>query len=157
VPIHPQSLHRRKFIVQDAVMEFMVEQFIPHRGKMKLVDEIVSICENEVLTRTTATHNWPLLPGGFADPVMLVEVVAQSAGIHNEWLEMQKNTSRKPSGGWLVGIRDMSLSITEIRVGAIIVTRTQNTYTVKDFREITGQSTIDGDLIATVRLQIIQA
>ncbi len=138
-------------------MEFLVEHFIPHRGRMKLVDEIVSICENEVLTRTTATPDWPLLPGGFADPVMLVEVVAQSAGIHNEWLEMQKNASRKPSEGWLVGIRDMSLSIPEIRVGAIIVTRTQNTYTVEDFREITGQSTIDGNLIATVRLQIIQA
>jgi len=154
---HESSLQGQAVYCKKMPMDLCVEHFIPHRSRMKLVDEILRVSEKETVTRSTVTENWPCLRDGFAEAFMLMEVVAQTTGIHNEWLEMQKDDTRCPSGGWLVGVRDAAFCIPVLEVGTIIVTRTKNIYTLDDFREISGQSTANGKPAATVRLQIVQA
>ncbi len=43
---------------------YTVEDIIPHRGRMKLIDEILGYDGTTAETRATVTENWPLVENG---------------------------------------------------------------------------------------------
>jgi len=70
--------------------EMSVEELLPHRGRMKLVDEIIEVDEERALTRSTVTDLWPFFDGKTVNALVLIELVAQTAGISNSWGGNQK-------------------------------------------------------------------
>ena len=86
--------------------EIQAEDLLPHRGRMKLVDEIITVNSEMAVTRTRVTDQWPFFDGKAVNSLVLIELVAQTAGISNSWGGKKKHGENFVTKGWLVGIKE---------------------------------------------------
>jgi len=134
-----------------------VDALLPHRGRMLLVERIESLDDAQATVVSVANENWPLFADGVVSPLVLVELVAQTAGVHDGLKLIEKNGSGSPSKGWLVGIKKATFHVDAILPGQAVTTTARNAFVFEDLREITGTANIDGTLAAEVTLQVVEA
>jgi predicted hotdog family 3-hydroxylacyl-ACP dehydratase len=134
-----------------------IEDLIPHRGRMLLIDEIIDVDVNRAVTSAVVSEEWPLFDGKSANPIVLIELVAQTAGVANGWDRIQKRGLDSEKKGWLVGVKKADFFIDAIPLHTRIVTRCENTFKYDSFREIQGSSKIGPDIICEISLQVFQA
>jgi predicted hotdog family 3-hydroxylacyl-ACP dehydratase len=134
-----------------------IEELLPHRGRMKLVDEILRLDDEVAVTAATATRKWPLFDGRAISPLVLVELVAQTAGIKNGLDRIRIQGPDADKRGWLVGIKQARFAVDAIFPGDRIVTRAWNAYQLETYFNIEGEATLDSEVIGRVSLQAIQA
>ena len=133
-----------------------VEELLPHRGRMKLIDEIIELDEEKAVTRSTVTDLWPFFDGKTVNTLVLIELVAQTAGISNSWGGIKKHGDKFERKGWLVGIKRSRLLIDSIPLNTCIITRCENQFKLENYREILGTAWINSQVVAEVRLQLLQ-
>lgn len=133
------------------------EDLLPHRDRMKLVDDIVEVNEKRAVTFATVTHQWPLLKGETVHALVCIELVAQTAGISNCWDGIKKHGKHFVNKGWLVGIKKAVFHIDSIPIDTRITTRTENQFDFEGYIEILGTVEIASTVIAEVRLQLMQS
>jgi len=134
-----------------------IDSLVPHRGRMRLLDAIVEAAPGRAVTRATVTDGWPLYAAGRVRPLVLVELVAQSAAVS---FGMDRLASGGPAGdksGFLVGIREARFFIESLVPGDTVVTRVRDGFAMQAYREIIGTAHLGGRLAAEVTLQVIQA
>ena len=136
--------------------EMSVEEFLPHRGRMKLIDEIIEVDEERALTSATVTDLWPFFDGKRVNALVLIELVAQTAGISNSWGGIKKHRDKFERKGWLVGIKRSRLLIDSIPLNTRIITRCENQFKLENYREILGTARINSEVVAEARLQLLQ-
>jgi predicted hotdog family 3-hydroxylacyl-ACP dehydratase len=134
-----------------------IAELLPHRGRMKLVDEILLLDDEVAVTAATATRRWPLFDGRAINPLVLVELVAQTAGIKNGLDRIRTQGPDADKRGWLVGIKQARFEVDAIYPGDRIVTRVWNAYQLETYFNIEGEATRDSVVIGRVSLQVIQA
>ncbi len=134
-----------------------VEDLLPHRGRMKLVDEILELNDEYAVTAATATRRWPLFNGRGISPLVLVELVAQTAGIKNGLDRIRTQGPGADKRGWIVGIKKARFEVAEIFPGDRIVTRAWNEYQLETYFNIAGEAAIGSRVVAQVSLQAVQA
>jgi predicted hotdog family 3-hydroxylacyl-ACP dehydratase len=134
-----------------------IEELLPHRGRMKLVDEILQLDDEVAVTAATATRKWPLFDGRAISPLVLVELVAQTAGIKNGLDRIRTQGPAADKRGWLVGIKQARFTVDAIFPGDRIVTRAWNAYKLETYLNIEGEAMLDSEVIGWVSLQAIQA
>ena len=134
-----------------------LEDLLPHRGGMLLVDEVVALNEENTVTRSVVSHQWPLMDGDRAQPLILVELAAQTAGINNGWQNRLTNGADVSQGGWIVGVKRALFSIDHLPVNAEIVITSENRFEFDGFREVHATATVDGLPAAEITLQLMQA
>jgi predicted hotdog family 3-hydroxylacyl-ACP dehydratase len=98
-----------------------IEKLIPHRDGMKLVDEIIEVEDKSAITASTVTERWPLLHNNAVNPIIMVELVAQSIGIGVGYHRLQD--TGKGVYGWIVGIKQANFSVSGIPVGTRLINR----------------------------------
>ncbi|RLC00730.1 MAG: hypothetical protein DRI57_31950, partial [Deltaproteobacteria bacterium] len=57
-----------------------IEELIPHRDRMKLIDRIIEVDDETALTESVVTREWPLYDGNSVNSIILIELAAQTAG-----------------------------------------------------------------------------
>jgi predicted hotdog family 3-hydroxylacyl-ACP dehydratase len=134
-----------------------IEGLLPHRGRMQLVDEILQLDDDMAVTAATATRRWPLFDGSLINPLVLVELVAQTAGIKNGLERIRTQGSKADKRGWLVGIKQARFETDAIYPGDRIVTKAWNAYQRETYFNIEGEAMRDSQVIGRVSLQAIQA
>jgi len=134
-----------------------IGQLLPHRGRMKLVDEILQLDDEVAVTAATATRKWPLFDGQTINPLVLVELVAQTAGIKNGLDRIRIQGPEADKRGWLVGVKQARFEVDKILPGDRIITRAWNAYQREMYFNIEGEAAIDANVIGRVSLQAIQA
>jgi len=134
-----------------------VEDLLPHRERMKLVDEIIEVNEKRAVTIATVTDQWPLFKDETVHSLVCIELVAQTAGISNCWDGIKKHGEHFANRGWLVGIKEVVFYLDSIPTNARITTRSENRFEFKGYREILGTVEIASKVIAEVRLQLMQS
>ena len=135
-----------------------IEDLIPHRERLKLVDTIVSVDQGLAVCRATVKESWPLLSGDGVCAIVLVELAAQTAGVCIGWNEKLKTS--KPQGeasGWLVGIKKAHFHIDKIPLNTCITIRSENRMVVENYKEIAATAHIGKLLIGDIILQILVA
>jgi predicted hotdog family 3-hydroxylacyl-ACP dehydratase len=134
---------------------YAIEQMIPHRGSMKLVQEIVEVGGNRCVTVSTALPEWPTCENESINPIVLVELVAQTAGVNFGW---QEHHSDRPSGkvGWLVGIKKAEFFRDMIPVGTRIMVAIEESRREESYAVIAGRVHVDRELVAEVELQVFR-
>jgi len=137
--------------------DILAEDLLPHRGRMKLVDEIIEVDEEKAVTRATVTDQWPFFDGKAVNSLVLIELVAQTAGISNSLGGIKKHGKNFKKRGWLVGIKQSRFYIDTISLGTQIITRSENQFEFENYREILGTAKIESKIAGEVRLQLIQA
>ena len=82
--------------------DISIEDLLPHRDRMLLIDEILEVNHNMAVTSATVTERWPFFNGSGVAALVLIEVVAQTAGVNNGWVRIQKHgkDSEKRDGWW---------------------------------------------------------
>ena len=135
-----------------------IENLIPHRQRLKLIDTIVSVDQGHAVTRATVKESWPILSGNSVSPLILVELAAQTAGVCIGWNEKIKtNGPQGESRGWLVGIKKACFHVDKIPLGTCITTRSDIHLIVDNYKEMAASITIGDKLVAEISLQILQA
>ena len=133
------------------------EDLLPHRDRMKLVDEIIEVNEKRAVTFATVTDQWPLLKDETVHALVCIELVAQTAGISNCWNGIKKHGEHFVNRGWIVGIKKAVFYIDSIPLNTRITTRTENQFDFEGYIEILGTVEIASKVIAEVRLQLMQS
>ena len=133
-----------------------IDALLPHRRPMRLIDEIIAVEGDSVVTAATVIEQWPLLKSGAVSPIVTLELVAQSAAALGGWKQL--NSPDRPAGraGLLVGIQSAVFHIDRIPLHSLILTRCTTRQMLGDFKQISGSVRIGGQLIAEINLQTVQ-
>ncbi len=134
-----------------------LETLVPHRDGMLLVSEIVSFDDGGAVTRAVVNARWPLTGPRGADPLVLIELVAQTAAVNNGWEIIQRQGPERDHRGWIVGIKSARLLVDRIALGTTLTIASRNQFAYENFREIAGTVKIENEVVAEVTLQLMQA
>ena len=134
-----------------------IEMLVPHRGRMLLISEIITLDDQQAISAAVVTENWPLTTLAGANPLVLIELVAQTAALNNGWVLIQREGPDSDNRGWIVGIKSARLLVDCIAVGTTITIESHNQFQYDNFREIQGIAKIGDQIAAEVTLQLMQA
>jgi len=87
-----------------ASTEYALDQVLPHRNGMRLIDRLISADHRQAIVEATPAKHWPLRQSNHISSLVAVELSAQTAGV------LVGSQARRTIGaplhgtGWLVGI-----------------------------------------------------
>jgi predicted hotdog family 3-hydroxylacyl-ACP dehydratase len=137
--------------------DLMLEDLLPHRGAMLLVGQVLEVDAIHAVTLSTVLASWPLTDARGAESLICVELAAQTAGVCNGWDRIQTQGRDSDQMGWLVAVKRADFFIDRLPLGSRVEARSENTLVFDKFREITSELHQDGQLVASVVLQLYQA
>jgi predicted hotdog family 3-hydroxylacyl-ACP dehydratase len=137
--------------------DILIDDLLPHRGKMMLLDEIMEISEKMAVAASVVTSQWPLCDGKTVSPIVLIELIAQTAGLSNGLERIRKHGTDSEKKGWLVGIKKSRFFIDAIPLQTRIITRAENRFKFDSFREIVGTAEIGRNIVCETSLQVFQS
>ena len=138
-------------------LDLSIKALLPHRGRMLLLGEVLQADKALAVSRQTVSDRWPLCDGEGVNPIVLIELVAQTAGICNGLDRVATHGAEADRKGWLVGIKKSILDIDHLPLGAEIIVKAKNHFVFDSFREIGGTAHMDDRQIAEVILQVVRA
>jgi len=121
----------------DAADTLDIEQLIPHRLPMRLVESVVTVDEESIVATAVVRDTWPTVRQGHARTLMLIELVAQTAAVLQGWRERHENKSGV--GGLLVGIPEAKPQAPTIAVGTPLVCSVRITHGAQNYLAFSGQ------------------
>jgi predicted hotdog family 3-hydroxylacyl-ACP dehydratase len=137
-------------------MDISIEELIPHRGPMKLIDEIVRVDAETAVTESVVKRDWPLFEEDSVSPFVLIELVAQTAGIYIGWEEsVLKGKDIQGRLGWLVGIKQARFYLDRIPIKSRITVTSKKDFCLENYQEVVGTAEIGPRVIGEIRLQIV--
>ncbi|MCF8128279.1 MAG: hypothetical protein K9N10_07170 [Deltaproteobacteria bacterium] len=134
-----------------------VESLIPHRNRMRLVDEIIFVDEKTAVTTASVTETWPMVDSGLASCMVLVELVAQTAGVCIGWKEYQVKGNTEGGTGWIVGVKEAVFHCCDLPLHSRIITESKRVFQVELYSEIAGVARMGDKILAEVKLQVLQS
>jgi predicted hotdog family 3-hydroxylacyl-ACP dehydratase len=133
------------------------ETILPHRGRMLLIDEILELDDDGAVTRSVVTERWPFFNGRDVNTIVLIELVAQTAGVHNGWIRDKLHGPAADKKGWIVGIRQARLMVNAIPLGTELITRAKNQMEFEGFRDIFGAVAMETQIVAEIAIQLLRS
>lgn len=134
-----------------------LEDLIPHRGRMVLIDEILEVDAGHALTASVMSAAYPLVDAEGVQPLIMIELAAQTAGVCNGWDRIRTKGIDSEQMGWLVGVKRARFYIEHIPLGSRVVTRSENSHNYGSLREVASILHLDDKCIGEVTLQLFQA
>ena len=133
------------------------EDLLPHRGRMLLIESILELNEDGAATRSVVSPEWPFCDGRGVAAIVLIELVAQTAGIHNGWIRDRRHGPETDKRGWIVGIRQARFAVEAVPLNAELITRTENRMEFEGFRDIYGTVALETGTAAEITLQLLRS
>jgi len=133
------------------------ETILPHRGRMLLIDEILELDDDGAATRSVVTERWPFFNGRDVNTIVLIELVAQTAGVHNGWIRDKLHGPAADKKGWIIGIRQARLMVNAIPLGTELITRAKNKMEFEGFRDIFGTVAMETQIVAEIAIQLLRS
>lgn len=131
-----------------------VDSLIPHRDRMKLVGEIVELTEESAVTRSIVSPQWPLLYEEHVDPLVIIELVAQTSAVHVSW--RKDGVHEKGGGGLLVGIKEAEFFVDFLPLGMVLTTSIRDMYKFDHYTVLEGIVRGESGSIGRVEIQVIR-
>ena len=145
-----------KTVTTVAAHDLDIESLIPHRDRMKLIGTIVAVDLEKAVTEAIVHENWPLFQDGAVSPIVLIELVAQTAGVCIGWKEKIRNNTRTGGKGWIVGIKQAVFHVDHIPVATCITTCSEVEYSHHNYAVFRGKCTV-GDMSAgEINIQVFR-
>jgi len=124
---------------------------------MLLIDEILELDDDGAATRSVVTEKWPFFNGRDVNAIVLIELVAQTAGIHNGWIREKLHGPSADKKGWIVGIRQARLALNAVPLGTGLIARTKNQMEFEGFRDIAGTVEMGTQIVAEIAIQLLRS
>ena len=129
-----------------------IEDLIPHRDRMKLVDRLQDTDDGSATTLATVTDGWPLCRQGHVETVVMLELIAQSVAVVQGW---QDRDTREPGmPGLLVGIRKATLMTSHVPVGTTLTVRVKTLNASRNYAVFAGTVRDDTAVICEAEIQV---
>ena len=138
-------------------MDVDLDELLPHRDCMRLVEKVLAVDAHSAVTESIVANTWPLREDNFVRSLVIVELVAQTASICVGWSAKLKNPASSSGRGWLVGIKNASFVRDKIPLNARILTRVKTDFHFENYTGIFGEAQTDSRLIGQVQLQVMQS
>jgi predicted hotdog family 3-hydroxylacyl-ACP dehydratase len=136
---------------------FSIEDLLPHRNSMLLIEEILEGGPNAAVSSAVVNENWPLFDGSRVNSLILIEVAAQTAGICAGWARIQEQGLESDKKSWLVGIKRADFFVDALNLNDRIVTHAVNSFKYEGYRQITATARVGSEVVGEIELQAIQA
>ncbi len=136
--------------------DYSIEDLLPHRGNMLLIDDIIEMDETFAVTASFITASFPLTDNNGAQPLLMVELAAQTAGVCNGLSRIKGQGEDSSKVGWLVGIKRAHFYTDRLPLGKTVVTRSENSHVYDKLREVSAVLHMDETLVGEVTLQLYQ-
>jgi len=133
-----------------------VEKFLLHRDRMKLIDDIIDIDDQMAVSESIVSSEWPLFDNGYVHPIVIIELVAQTAGINIKWNETDENKSKEGVGGVMVGVKKAVFHIQQIPEHSTLRTCSKKEFSHLNYAEFSGLVTIDEKKVGEVIIQLFR-
>ncbi len=133
-----------------------LEDILPHRGNMLLVDDVLQVNEESALISSLINRNYPLADEEGVDPLIMVELAAQAAGVCSGLIRIQAQGIESNKMGWLVGVKRAQFFIDSVPFGSTVLTRSENRHQYENLHEVFCALHMDEKLIGEVTLQLFQ-
>lgn len=131
-----------------------IEALIPHRDRMKLIDEIVDITTDQAITQTVVTDRLPLCQEGYVDTLIIIEIVAQTAAVHVSW---KRGVGEEGSGGGLLaGIKNADFLVERVPLKTVLTTTVKPLYSAENYTVLEGTVRTEQETIGRVEIQVIR-
>jgi predicted hotdog family 3-hydroxylacyl-ACP dehydratase len=114
-----------------------IEALIPHRRPMRLVEEVITVEAEAIVTGAVVRETWPTAERGCARTLVLVELVAQSAAVLQGWRE--RRDGKTASGGLLVGIPQATPSEPALPLGTRLLCSVRITHGAPNYLAFEGE------------------
>jgi predicted hotdog family 3-hydroxylacyl-ACP dehydratase len=150
------SFCRKLSIMMPVPADLSLKDFLPHRGGMLLIGEVVEVDTERAVTSSTVGAAWPMVSDGAVSPLVMVELAAQTAGVCNGWERIQSRGLDSEQMGWLVAIKRAEFHVDCLAVGSTVRVTAENALVFDRFREVTSQVFLGNRLVAEVILQLYQ-
>ncbi len=134
-----------------------LDEFIPHRDRMRLIDTVLEVNLEKVITESIVTAKWPLVEGDYVQSLIIVELVAQTASVCIGWKKKLEDTLSEIGRGWLVGIKNATLVQDKIPLNSRIITCVKTDFSFDNYTGIFGTAETKSSLIGEVYLQVMQS
>lgn len=134
-----------------------IEKYIPHRDRMRLVDELLEADDTHTVTATTVGPKWPLGEDGLLNPLLFIELVAQTTAAGATWRSMHREGEGRIMTGFLVGVKKASFSPAGVPPGTRLVTSSRSILEMDDYAVFQGEVRAGEEIIATAELQLYRA
>ena len=131
-----------------------IEKLIPHRDRMKLINEVLDINADKVITSALVSDKWPLYQEGFVDPIVLIEIVAQTAAAHIRW---KKGVDKGGGGGWLVGIKSADFFLDRIPLHTMLITSVKPLSSAENYNVLEGTVMAGEDILGRIQIQVFRS
>jgi predicted hotdog family 3-hydroxylacyl-ACP dehydratase len=132
-----------------------IETLIPHRDRMKLISDVLEINAEAAVTSSLVTDLWPLCRGRSVDPIVLIEIVAQTSGVYINWIDgVRIGTSGR---GWLVGIKSADFFLDRIPIHTVLITTVKKLYGSENYNALEGVVTAGSDIVGRVQIQVFKS
>lgn len=135
---------------------YTLEDILPHRGNMLLIEGILEVDQTHAVTSSLVQASWPMTDTKGAQPLIMVELAAQTAGVCNGLDRIKKQGLDSSKMGWLVGIKRAQLYVDCLPLGSTVVTRAENSHNFDNLREVSAVLHMDESLIGEITLQLYQ-
>lgn len=135
---------------------YTLEDILPHRGNMLLIEDILEVDESHSVTRSVIQTSYPLTDNNGVRPLIMVELAAQAAGVCNGVERIKGQGVESSKVGWLVGIKRAQFYIDCLPFGSTILTRSENIHVYDKLREVSSVLHMNEALIGEVTLQLYQ-
>ena len=130
-----------------------IESLIPHRRSMRLIEEMLEIGEDRCVTAAVADPRWPLAEEGGVNPIVLIELAAQSIGAFFGERELS-GEGGPPRPGWLVGVKNAAFFVTRVPFGERITVTVRSIREEGTYVEVEGIAEINSAVAGEIHLQV---
>lgn len=130
-----------------------IESLIPHRKKIRIIDEVLDVQEDSAVSSTIVNSDWPLFDGEAVNSLILIEAIAQTAAL----IEGVKRKKRGESGvkGWLVGIKNAEFMEERIPINTHLVVRLESKNAFDNYGVVEGTVKSGEKILAKATLQAL--
>jgi predicted hotdog family 3-hydroxylacyl-ACP dehydratase len=129
--------------MNDDAASIDIEELIPHRLPMRLVESIASVDSESIRTTAVVKDAWP---------TVRIELIAQTAAVLQGWRE--RGEDKAGIGGLLVGIPEAKPQAPTIPVGTELVCSVHISHGAQNYLAFTGEvAGADGVLWLTGSIQ----
>lgn len=132
-----------------------IEALIPHRGPMRLIEGVREVDAERAVTVAVVKASWPLARKDSVDPLVTIELVAQTAALLEGW--KQRREGDGGASGWLVGIKHASFARARLPVAAELTTEVIRCYALEGYAVFDGTVRIGEEVVATLSIQAFRS
>ncbi len=134
------------------MIDIDVEKILPHRDRLKLIDEILEADDGKAVTVSVVSDKWPLFSDNAVNPIILIELIAQTTGIAVGYKKLKE--TGKGVYGWIVGVKQVDFSVQEIPIGSRLINNVSLNYDHDSYIVFNGTVESDGKIICSMEIQL---